>query len=66
MVETFMAETQKSMGELLHESDGLKIVRTAHSLKSSAALFGFARLSALAAELEENGAESASEPMINA
>jgi signal transduction histidine kinase/DNA-binding response OmpR family regulator len=66
MVETFMAETQKSMGELLHESDGLKIVRAAHSLKSSAALFGFAKLSALAAELEEHGSETASEPMINA
>ncbi|WP_456718237.1 MULTISPECIES: ATP-binding protein [unclassified Bradyrhizobium] len=66
MVETFMAETEKSMDDLRHERDGIKIVRAAHSLKSSAALFGFSRLSALAAELEEGGPENALEPMITA
>lgn len=66
MVDTFMVETERSMAELLTENDGTKIVRAAHSLKSSAALFGFSRLSALAAELEENGADSADKPMINA
>lgn len=66
MVETFMVETGKSVEELRHESDGLKIVRTAHSLKSSAALFGFAKLSALAAKLEKDGPERAGEEMISA
>lgn len=66
MVETFMVETGKSVEELRHESDSLKIVRTAHSLKSSAALFGFTKLSALAAKLEQDGPGNAGEQMISA
>ena len=55
VLKAFLAETSRKMGVLasaVHDRSTLK--REAHSLKSSAATFGFSELSALARNLEAN------------
>ncbi len=42
--------------QLSIETDGKRISREAHSLKSAAATFGYRRLASLAARLEKNAA----------
>lgn len=53
VLETFLADTSRKMRDMTSAAqDRSAIKREAHSIKSSAATFGFAELSALARELE--------------
>jgi histidine phosphotransfer protein HptB len=53
VLQAFLADTPRKMALImLTTTDRSAIKRAAHSIKSSAATFGFARLSALARDLE--------------
>jgi signal transduction histidine kinase/CheY-like chemotaxis protein/HPt (histidine-containing phosphotransfer) domain-containing protein len=55
MLDVFMRNAQQSIRGLAKlDKDGAALERAAHSLKSSAGIFGFARLSRLAADLEQD------------
>ena len=55
MLDVFMRNAQQSIRGLAKlEKDGTALERAAHALKSSAGIFGFAKLSGLAADLEQD------------
>ncbi len=55
VLKAFLADTSRKMGVMASAgTDRSTIKREAHSIKSSAATFGFAELSALARKLEAN------------
>jgi HPt (histidine-containing phosphotransfer) domain-containing protein len=57
MMDMFMQNTQAAIRGLAKvTSDAVALERFAHSLKSTAGIFGFARLAATAAELETDAA----------
>jgi PAS domain S-box-containing protein len=66
LVEVFLGDTAErltAMRSLVAAGERKTLERTAHSLKSSAATFGFERLAALAREIE-NAAAAAPEPLL--
>ncbi len=53
VLQAFLADTPRKMAIMISDvTDRPSIKRAAHSIKSSAAIFGFAKLSALARDLE--------------
>jgi HPt (histidine-containing phosphotransfer) domain-containing protein len=53
VLQAFLADTPRKMALIMSAmTDRVSIKRAAHSIKSSAATFGFAKLSALARDLE--------------
>lgn len=56
----FLEDTQRKVDLMLADAANAVLIRQeAHAIKSSAATFGFARLSALAFELEQSAAAAA-------
>ena len=65
VLQAFLADTPRKMALIMSATtDRPSIKRAAHSIKSSAATFGFAKLSALARELE-GGIEGMSAPQLD-
>jgi HPt (histidine-containing phosphotransfer) domain-containing protein len=65
VLQAFLADTPRKMAIMTSEvTDRPSIKRAAHSIKSSAATFGFAKLSALARDLEA-GIEGMSGPQLH-
>lgn len=65
MIEVFMRDATRTIIELRDAAADIdRIERAAHSIKSSSAIFGFARLSRLAAEIERSarGKDSPADP----
>ncbi len=65
VLQAFLADTPRKIAAMVSATeDRLAIKRAAHSIKSSAATFGFAELSALARDLE-SGIEGMGAPQLN-
>jgi histidine phosphotransfer protein HptB len=64
VLQAFLADTPGKMAIMSAVADRPSVKRAAHSIKSSAATFGFANLSALARDLE-SGIEGMSVPQLN-
>jgi HPt (histidine-containing phosphotransfer) domain-containing protein len=65
VLQAFLADTPCKMAIMMSDvTDRPSVKRAAHSIKSSAATFGFSRLSALARELEA-GIEGMSAPQLH-
>jgi histidine phosphotransfer protein HptB len=65
VLQAFLADTPRKMAVMISDvTDRASIKRAAHSIKSSAATFGFAKLSALARHLEA-GIEGMSAPQLH-
>ncbi|TPQ39625.1 histidine kinase [Bradyrhizobium guangdongense] len=63
----FVEDTQRKVDLMLADAANAALIRQeAHGIKSSAATFGFARLSALALELEQGAAVVASDQLRHA
>jgi HPt (histidine-containing phosphotransfer) domain-containing protein len=66
VLQAFLADTPNKMALIMSATaDRPSVKRAAHSIKSSAATFGFANLSALARDLE-SGIEGMSAPQLHA
>jgi HPt (histidine-containing phosphotransfer) domain-containing protein len=65
VLQAFLADTPRKTAIMISDvTDRPSIKRAAHSIKSSAAIFGFAKLSALARDLE-SGIEGMSAPQLH-